>query len=70
MNFYFALSYKNTTGAILPSDKHGWLKAKEFQRSFSLVGKNKHSLLAYPKFNKEVSVLSHVTIALLELFCH
>jgi len=70
MNFYFASSYKNTTGAIWPFDKHGWLKAKEFQHCFSLVKQNRHSLLAYPKFNYEVSILPHVTRALLELFCH
>jgi len=31
---------------------------------------NRHSLLAFPKFNQAVSILPHEAKALLELFCH
>jgi len=31
---------------------------------------NIHSLLAFPKFNKTVSILPSGATALLELFCH
>jgi len=31
---------------------------------------NKHSLLALPKFKKEVSILPHEAKEMLELFCY
>jgi len=31
---------------------------------------NGHSVLAFPKFNKAVSLLPHEAKAMLELFCH
>ena len=56
MYFYFASWGKKTIGAILPSAKYDWLKAKYFQQCFCLMGQNRHSLLVFPKFNKEVSL--------------
>jgi len=47
---------QRTTGDILPLAKHNWLKAKYFQQCFCLVRQNRHSLLAFTKFNKEVSI--------------
>ena len=55
MYFYFASWGKTTTGAILPLAKYDWLKAKYFQQCFCPMRQNRHSLLAFPKFNKEVS---------------
>ena len=52
MYFYFASWGKKTIGAILPSAKYDWLKAKYFQQCFCLMGQNRHSLLVFPKFNK------------------
>ena len=33
-----------------------WLRAKYFQQGFCLMRQNRHNLLAFPKFNKEVSI--------------
>jgi len=63
MYLYFASSYKNTTGAILPSTKDDWLKAKEFQQHFCLMRQNRHSLMLFPKFNRPVSILPHEAMA-------
>jgi len=51
--FYFASWGKRTTRAILPLTKYDWLKAKYFQQCLYLMRQNRHSLLAFPKFNKE-----------------
>ena len=56
INFYFASWGKRTAGAILPLAKYDWLKAKWFQQCFCPMRQNRHSLLAFPKFNKEVSI--------------
>jgi len=34
------------------------------------MSQNRHSFLAFPKFNKVVSILPHEAKALLELYCH
>ena len=68
--FYFVSWNKNTAGVILPLAKHDWLKAKSFQQCFCLMSQNRHSFLAFPKFNKVVSILPHEAKALLELYCH
>jgi len=49
-------SFKRTSGAILPLAKYDWLKAKWFQQCFCHMRQNRHSLSAFPKFNKEVSI--------------
>jgi len=36
----------------LPLAEYDWLKAKYFQQCFYLMWQNRHSLLAFPKFNK------------------
>jgi len=36
--------------------KYDWLKEKLFQQGFCLMKQNLHSLLAFWKFNKEVSI--------------
>ena len=54
--FYFVSWGKRTTVAVLPSAKYYWLKAKYFQQCFCFMRQNSDSLLAFPKFNKEVSI--------------
>ena len=54
--FYFASWGKRTTVAILPLAKYDWLNAKWFQQCFCLMRQNRHRLLAFLKFNKEVSI--------------
>jgi len=54
--FYFASWGKRTTVAILPLAKYDWFKTKYFQQCFCLMRPDRHSLLAFPKFNKEVSI--------------
>jgi len=56
MYFYFASWGKRTTRAILHFAEYDWLKAKYFQQCFCLMWLNRRSLLAFPKFNKEVSI--------------
>ena len=56
MYFYFALWGKRTTGAILPFANYDWLEAKYFQQCLCLMRQNRHSLSAFPKVNKKVSV--------------
>jgi len=35
---------------------YSWLKAKELHQCFCIMRQNRYSLLAFPKFNKEVSI--------------
>ena len=41
---------------LLPLPKYDWLKAKELHQCFCIMRQNRYSLLAFPKFNKEVSI--------------
>ena len=55
--FYFASWGKRTTRAILPFANYDWLKSNYFQQCLCLMRQNrKHSLSAFPKFNKKVSI--------------
>jgi len=56
MYFCFASLGKRITGAVLPLAKYNWLKAKLFQRCFCLLRQNRHSILAFLKFNNELSI--------------
>jgi len=56
MHFYFSSWSKETTRAILPFANYDWLKAKYFEQCLCLMRQNRHSLLAFPKFNKKVSI--------------
>ena len=56
IHFSFASCGKRTAGAILSLAKYDWLRAKYFQQCFCLMRQNTHSLLAFPQFNKEVSI--------------
>jgi len=42
--------------SYLPLATYDWLKAKYFQQCFCLMRQNRHSLLAFPKFNKDVPI--------------
>ena len=57
MYFYFVSWGKRTTRVILPFTNYGWLKAKYFQQCLCLMWQNRHSLSAFPKFNKKVSIV-------------
>jgi len=56
MYFYFASWGKKTTRAVLPFTNYDWFKAKYFQQCLCLMWQNRHSLSAFPKFNKKVSI--------------
>ena len=56
MCFYFASWSKRTTRAILLFANHDWLKAKYFQKCLCFMRQNRHSLSAFPKFNKTVFI--------------
>ena len=57
MYFYFASWGKRTTWVILPFTNYDWLKAKYVQQCLCLMRQNRqHSLSAFPKFNKKVSI--------------
>jgi len=47
---------KEILKVFLPLAKYDWLKAKLFQQCFCVMRQNRHSLLAFAKFNKEVSI--------------
>jgi len=55
IHFCFASWGKRSTQAILPFANYDCLKGKYFQQSLCLMRQNRHSLSAFPKFNKKVS---------------
>ena len=53
MYFYFASWGKISTRVILPFANYDWLEAKYFQQCLCLMRQNRHTLSAFPKFNKK-----------------